>query len=102
MPINIIGFARTITGLTEFTIIAFVIVLIVWAAVSVFIFLQDNVDDDELRRIVNIIAGILAALIAINFIISAVLMSTANRTPRQDVDRSEIYQQMESNKSGSK
>jgi mannitol-specific phosphotransferase system IIBC component len=97
-----IGFARTMTGLTEFTVIALVIVLIMWAAVSVSILLQDNADNDELRHIVNIIAGILTALIVINFIISAVLMSTANRTPRQDVDRSEIYQQMESNKSGSK
>lgn len=103
MPINMIGFTRTISGLVEFTIIALVIIGAIWGLLRTFIFPSNYDDDnDEPRRVLNIIAIILVAVFAINFIISAVSLSVSNRTQRQDVDRSEIFQQMESNKSGNK
>jgi succinate-acetate transporter protein len=96
-----IGFARTIAGLTEFTLIALVTIGAFWGLFRTFIFPREE-DDDDSRHVLNIVAIILAALFILNFVISAVLLSTANRTPRQDLDRSEIYQQMESNKTGNK
>lgn len=102
MPINMIGFARTIAGLVEFTIIVLVVIGAVWGLLRTFVFPPDDDDNDEPRRILNIAAIILVIAFAINFIISAVSLSISNRTPRQDLDRSEIYQQMESNKSGNK
>jgi hypothetical protein len=101
MPINMIGFARTITGLIEFTLVALIIIGALWGLLSAFVFPRED-DNDDSRRVLNVVAIILAALFILNFVISAVLISISNRTPRQDLDRSEIYQQMESNKSGNK
>jgi uncharacterized membrane protein YwzB len=96
---NMIGFARTATGLIEFTILALVFICAAWALIRVH--LVPTIDDDtegQASNILNIVAGVLAALVVVNFVFGLMSLST-NRIQRQDVDRSGIYQQMESNKS---
>jgi hypothetical protein len=104
MPINLIGFARTSAGLIEFTLIALVVICAALVLLKAFVFskIEEEVDKKEITRFVNIIAGVLATFIIGNFVLGMLSLSTSNRIPRQDVDRSGIYQQMESNQSGKK
>ena len=104
MPINLIGFARTSAVVIEFIIIALVVICAALALLKAFFFskIEEEGDKKDITRLANIIAGVLVIFIIGNLVLSMLSLSTSNRMQRQDVDRSGIYQQMESNQSGKK
>lgn len=94
-----IGFARTLDAYIGYSLTILVVMIVVYCLIRFLLIPRLEMSEPEEEgtiKAMNIIAGSISALVILFFVIGAVSMSVSNRTPRQDVDRSGIYRQMES------
>ena len=94
--LNLVGFFRSMQGEYSGVSIALVVILVLFVIAHLFLNSDEDCERDGTRRMVNWIAIIAVVLTVGGFFMTATLSFTANRLPRQDVDRSEVFKQMNS------
>lgn len=99
---NAIGFIRSLDTLLVSSSILLFIILIVYAAFVIMQKLHKDDFDYEIQFGTHAIfvSSIILLFLIVSFKIT--LLSISNRIDREDIDRSEIFQQAESNKSQAK
>lgn len=85
------GFIRSLQA--ELMTAAFVLLIILVA----YIVLQRTVKDDNVKLVIRKVAEMAALVVVALFLLRAVSMGITNRAPRQDVDKSGVYEQMKQN-----
>lgn len=85
------GFIRSLQAEITTAIICLVLIGIAYAV------LKRVTDDEEFKRYTKLGAKVLVAVIFFFLLGRAFLMGATNRTPRQDVDKSGVYEQMKEN-----
>ncbi len=98
---DIVGFFRALQGDLIGMFVAALVLLGVYALAVIFLSfhrrdsaLETAQMNFEVRKVIDRITLAIAALIVGGFLIHACSMASTNRTPRQDVDGSDVYKQM--------
>ena len=97
---NTIGFLRSVAPQLETAGVIAFLVIVVWCVLKFMVYpnseSMDDTDRTSANRLTNLIAMAVLGLTALILTISLTLTALTNRVPRQDVDRSGVYQQMNS------
>jgi hypothetical protein len=93
-----IGFLRSLQGDIMAILASFVVLLCVYAVIAALV-KRSVAESDVVGVIRNArrVIGLIAALILLGFVSRAAEMAATNRMPREDADKSGVYDQMDDN-----